>query len=96
MFGTNSFGWTSGGTGSGGGTIGGAITQPEVAFGSAANQITGDPTFTFSSTTKIMGVNNVQLNSTTLVGSPVNGLFEWDGNILYFTTNGTRYQVGLT
>jgi hypothetical protein len=44
---------------SGSGFITGTISATQVAFGTALNAIGGDPSFTFSSVTKILGVNGL-------------------------------------
>ena len=97
MFGTTFFGFIGGSGGGGGGTIGGSIAATQVAFGSAANTIAGDSTFTFnvSAANKEVTANYFRLNNAGTLGSPVNGYLEYDGTYLYFTTGGVRFIVTL-
>ena len=46
--------------------------------------------------TATAGTAPIKLTSGTLLTSPENGAFEFDGSFLYFTLGGTRYKVTLT
>jgi hypothetical protein len=61
----------AGGGGGGSGTIGGTIAATQVAFGSAANTIAGDPNLTWDNTAKELGVGcdpNTETDGCVLIG----------------------------
>lgn len=49
-----------------------------------------------SAGTATAGTAPIKLTSGTLLTTPENGTFEYDGSFLYFTLGGTRYKVTLT
>lgn len=83
--------------GGGGGTIGGSIASPQVAYGSGVNTITGDVTFTFDSTNKVVQTNGVQLSGTPPV-TPVNGDIWFDSGAgqLRAMVGGVVYSISLS